>query len=75
MFERTKAVDVIESAMDTDPYCPACHAPTDVVDDGGRLYLRCTALSEPQGLLARIGAALLPHLDREILDLRAGIAA
>ena len=75
MFERTRALDVIESAMDTDPYCPACHAPTDVVDDGGRLYLRCTALNEPQSLLARIGAVILPHLDHEILDLREGIAA
>ena len=28
MFERNKALDLIERAMDTDPFCPVCYAPT-----------------------------------------------
>lgn len=75
MFERTKALDLIERAVDTDPYCPACGAPTAIQDDDGVIYLRCSTLSEPHGFLGRVGAAFVPHLRRELLDLRPGLAA
>ena len=75
MFDRAKALDLIESALDTDPYCPVCGAPTTVVDRDGRLMLECSAASAPDGLFARLGAAVLPHLRREIVDLSEGIAA
>lgn len=75
MYERAQAIDLIERAIDGDPYCPACDAPTEVADEGGVLVLRCAAAAAPHGVLARIGAALLPHLHRDILDLSEGIAA
>ena len=68
MSAMTHAVDAIERALDREPYCPACRAPTTVVDEGAELVLRCTATIEPEGLLARISAATLPHLRRSILD-------
>ena len=75
MFDRTNALDVIERAIDTDPFCPVCGAPTVIEDDHGVIYLACSTLGEPHGFLARIGAALMPHVRRELLDLRPGLAA
>jgi hypothetical protein len=75
MFDRATVVDRIERAIDHDPYCPACGAPTTVVDEDGVLVLRCTAAAEAAGRLARILATIVPHVRRPILDLREGIAA
>jgi hypothetical protein len=75
MFDRTRALDLIETAMDTDPYCPVCSAPTTVSDQDGHIVLECSSASEPAGLTARIGALLLPHLRHEIVDLSEGVAA
>lgn len=75
MSTTTRAVDAIERAIDLEPYCPACGAPTTVVEDGAELVLRCTATIEPEGLLARVSAAILPHLRRSILDLPDELAA
>jgi len=75
MFDRDDALEVIERAMDTDPYCPACGAPSAIVDDAGQIYLRCSAASERHGFIARVSAAFLPHLQRELLDLRPDVAA
>jgi len=75
MFERNKALDLIERAMDTDPYCPVCHAPTAIQDEDGLIYLRCSTDLEPHGFLGRIGATFLPHLRHELVDLRLGAAA
>ena len=75
MFDRTSALEVIERAIDTEPFCPVCGAPTMIQDDDGVITLRCSALMEPHGFFARIGAALIPHLQRELLDLRPGLAA
>jgi hypothetical protein len=75
MFERNKALDLIERALDTDPFCPVCHAPTVINDEDGVIVLRCSSVTEAHGFFARMGATLLPHIRREIVDLRAGIAA
>jgi hypothetical protein len=75
MFERTKALELIERAIDTDPYCLVCGAPTMIQDEDGLIYLRCSTLSEPHGFFGRVGVALQPHLRRELLDLRPGLAA
>lgn len=75
MHDRANALDVIERALDTDPYCPACGAPTTIVDVDGQLVLRCTTTIEPQGFIARFNAAMLPHIRRSVLDLRDGLAA
>ncbi len=75
MFERDKALDLIERALDTDPFCPACHAPTTIADEDGRIMLRCSSVNEAHGFFARLGATILPHIRREVVDLRAGLAA
>jgi hypothetical protein len=75
MFERNKALDLIERAMDTDPFCPVCYAPTVINDEDGVIVLRCSTVTEAHGFFARMGATLLPHIRREVVDLRAGIAA
>ena len=41
----------------------------------GRLVLRCREAAEADGVLARIGAAVLPHVNRVIVELEEGIAA
>ena len=43
MFDRTRALDLIETAMDTDPYCPVCSAPTTVSDHDGHIATEITA--------------------------------
>lgn len=75
MFERDKALDRIEQAMDTDPYRPVCHAPTVIDDKHGLIMLRCSSVTEAHGFFARLGATFLPHISREVVDLRAGLAA
>jgi hypothetical protein len=76
MFDRARALELIERAIDDHPYCPVCGSPTEVADEGGgRLVLRCREAAEADGVLARIGAALLPHLRSRIVDLHDGIAA
>ncbi len=75
MSDHARMLDLIERTVDSDPTCPACGAPTTVAERGGHLYLVCTAAAAADGLLARIEAALLPHVEREIIDLREGLAA
>ncbi len=75
MYDRDRAVDLIDRAFDSNPYCPTCGAPTTIIDEAGHIRLECSAASTADGLLARISAAFLPHLRREILDLSEGMAA
>ena len=76
MFDRARALELIERAIDDHPYCPVCGSTTEVVDEGaGRLVVRCRTAAEAEGVLARIGAALLPHVHSRIVDLGEGIAA
>jgi hypothetical protein len=75
MSGSSRVLDLIEHTVDTDPTCPACGAPTTVAERGGHLYLVCTAAEAADGLLARIEAALVPHVRREIVDLAEALAA
>lgn len=75
MYDRAQALDLIERAIDDDPFCPVCEAPTEIVDEDGLVVLRCSAAAAPHGMLARIGAAILPHLRQPVIDLSDGIAA
>ena len=43
MYDRARALDLIERAVDTNPYCPICGAHSEVVDEDGVLVLRCAA--------------------------------
>ncbi len=78
MYDRARALDLIERAVDTDPYCPMCGAHTEVADEDGLLVLRCAAAAETGpgvSLIRRLGARLLPHLRLVIVDVSEGVAA
>lgn len=71
MFDNARVLDMIERALDAEPTCPVCGAPTDVRDHDGRLWLECSSASidPPNGIVARLGAAILPHPRRLLIDL------
>jgi hypothetical protein len=75
MFDNDQMLELIERALDDRPFCEVCGAPTTIEDDDGRLSLVCSATSAPHGILARIGAAVLPHERRLVVDLREELAA
>jgi hypothetical protein len=77
MFDNARMLDLIERTLDADPVCPVCGAPTDVRDHDGRLWIECSSAptDEPSGLIARLGAVVLAHPRRLIVDLREDIAA
>jgi hypothetical protein len=77
MSDRAHLVDLIERSIEDRPYCDACHAPTTIRDRGGRLWLECSATpaDEPSGLVARLGAALVPHPRHLVVDLNEEVAA
>ena len=75
MFDNARLLDLIEHALDTDPFCPACGAPTTIEDDAGRLWLVCSATRDLVGIGARFSAAVLPHRRRMVVDLSEHLAA
>jgi hypothetical protein len=75
MFDNARLLDLIEHALDADPFCPVCGAPTTIEDDDGRLWLVCSAALVPVGVGARISAAILPHRRQLLLDLSEHLAA
>jgi hypothetical protein len=77
MFDDERALDLIEQAMSTDPFCPVCDAPTEIRDHDGRLWLECStaAAVAPAGLRARLGASFTSHPRRLVLDLHEDLAA
>jgi hypothetical protein len=75
MFDNDKMLELIERAVDDDPYCSVCGAATTITDDDGRLWLTCSATTATHGVLARIGAAVRPHERRLVVDLRECLAA
>ena len=75
MFDNARMLDLIERALDDDPFCPVDGAPTTIEDDGGRLWLVCSAAAAPNGIIERLGAAILPHERRLLVDLTEELAA
>jgi hypothetical protein len=76
MFDNAGLLDQLERALDHDPFCPICGAPTTVEDDdNGRLWLVCSATMMPATLIGRLSAAILPHERRFIVDPSEGLAA
>ena len=74
MFDRVTALEIIDRAFDEQRLCAACGAPTIMRDDGGVVLLECSDLGGA-GILARIGALLMPHTQRVVIDLSGRIAA
>lgn len=76
MYENAQLLEMIERALDTDPFCPVCNAPTTIRDDGtGRLWLECSAAADATGLVARVEAALRIHPRHLVVDLSEDLAA
>ena len=62
MFDRVRLVELIERAIDADPTCPVCDAPTEVVDEDGALVLRCSAAADaPRASSDGSWRSSLPH--------------
>ncbi len=75
MYDRGQLVELIERSQDHDPFCPACHASTEVVDDDGAIVLRCAGAAHANGIIERIGAALLPHIRTVLVEREELLAA
>ena len=71
MLDAARMLDLIERALDAHPTCSVCGAPTDVRDHDGRLWLECSSAASdpPSGFVARLGAAILAHPRRVVVDL------
>jgi hypothetical protein len=69
MFDNARLLDQIERAIDSDPFCPACSAPNTVIEADDSLWIVCSATIEPDGLLHRLSAAMLPHRRRIVVNL------
>jgi hypothetical protein len=72
MFDNHRMLDLIERTLDAEPMCSVCGAPTDVRDRDGRLWLECSSAPAdvPTGFTARLGAVILAHPRRLVVDLR-----
>jgi len=75
MYDRDRLVELVESAMDTHQRCPVCGAPNVIAEVDGDLVLRCAGAAAPTNVLARIGAVVLPHEYRRIVDREELLAA
>jgi hypothetical protein len=71
MYDDATMVYLIERALDVQPWCRACGAPTTIGVREGGFWLVCTGSGRPPGLRARVAAALLPH-DRRLIVRIAG---
>lgn len=75
MFDRVTALEIIDKAFDEQRFCEVCAAPTVLRNDGDTVVLECSADADGASVLARIGAFLMPHTRRVVIDLSEGIAA
>ena len=77
MFDHAQIIDRIERSIETDPFCPVCHAPMMIRERDGAPWLECSATpeGEPTGFRERLEAAFLPHPRRRIVDPAEDLAA
>lgn len=75
MFDRVTVLEIIDKAFDEQRFCGACGAPTVLQNHGDTVVLECSADVPDAGVLARIGAFLMPHTRRVVIDLSDGMAA
>ncbi len=65
MSDRTRLIDLIESAERSQPVCPQCGLPVVATERGGALWLECPTLAEPRPFLRQ-----LMKLDFEVAHTR-----
>ena len=75
MYENAQLLEIVERALDTDPFCPVCNAPTTIRDEDGRLWLVCSAAEDATGVVARLEAVLRIHPRHLVVDLTEDLAA
>jgi hypothetical protein len=75
MFDRATALEIIDQAFDSQRYCESCGSPTVLKNDGDTVVLECSADDANASVLERIGAFLVPHTRRIVIDLSEGVAA
>jgi hypothetical protein len=64
----THALDLIESAIRSTPYC-VCGEPTDAIAREGEIWLDCVTLREEKGIVRRLlSLDFVPHVSRPIVD-------
>ena len=75
MYDRVTVLDIIDKAFDERRFCEVCGAPTVLQNRGDTVVLECSARAPDAGVLSRIGAFLVPHTQRVVIDLAEEIAA
>lgn len=68
MIDNSTALERIEHAEHETPFC-WCGAPTVPVHRGGVIWLGCSSLALPKGLVRRLLTLDVGHTHRPILDL------
>lgn len=48
------SVALIDDALDKNPYCRSCGAPTTVRVTGDRVYVECAAATEPRSTIGQL---------------------
>ena len=71
----TRALDLIESAIRSQPFCP-CGQPTDAVTRDGEIWLDCVTLREDKGVIRRLMTLdFATHVSRPLVADPLGLAA
>lgn len=68
MLDHTAALERIETAQRETPFC-WCAAPTLPVERGRVIWLGCSSLDQPKGLLRRLLSLGVDHTHHPIVDL------
>ena len=75
MFDTAQTLDLIERAMEADPFCSVCSAPTTIDADDQGLWLVCPTTTDNSTVFERVNAAIMPHDRRLIVEQAEALAA
>jgi hypothetical protein len=75
MFDESQMLDLLERALESDPFCSVCSAPTTIDADDQGLWLVCPTTTDTTTVIDRVNAAIMPHDRRLVVDQREALAA
>jgi hypothetical protein len=75
MFDNSQMLDLLERALEADPFCSVCSAPTTIDADELGLWLVCPTTTDNSTVIERLNAAIMPHDRRLIVDQSEALAA